>query len=375
MTGSGADTDTRPAVQIARMAEALSPRAGVAMRVLSLVDDPEAGAADLAAAIAADPALAGHVMRVANSSYYGLSGRVGNLQFAVSAIGFRAVRGVAAAAAVGLEDPGAIPEGFWEAAATVAVLCESVAGRLGADPGDAFSIGLLHLVGSAALHRMGPPVPLCMPCEDDGVGLLAAETERFGDDHAAVGGALLARWKLPERLWSIIARHHEQPLPDAPPLERTLRVARLLANRCLTTSGSGPPSDGPTGEPGDGAERGPGDGATGEPGNGPAGGPYDGPDAGPVVGLVEGPSEGLSKRSDAGPGDGAASRPAPLPPAQGGSPEQGPASRPPTEPAAEDTAASDIGWLTDGVLGAADLPALVALGRQQGAALLRGLRG
>lgn len=220
------------AVLLARH-ERLSARADAAARVLRLVDDPDAEAQDLARAMGADPVLAARVLRVANSPYYGLSGKVSTLPFAVSVLGFQTVRTLAVTAAAGLGDPSAVPEGFWQVAATCATAAETLAPQLGADPGDAFSVGLLHTLGAALLHQHEPLGLLCLPEPEDPLERAELEHDRYGITHDQAGARVLEAWHVPSRITVLIARHHEALLPDAPALERALRAARLLTDARL----------------------------------------------------------------------------------------------------------------------------------------------
>ncbi len=216
--------------------EDLPARAGAAALVLRLADDPETSAPHLARALGTDPGLAARVLRMANSSYYGLSGRVATLPFAVSVVGFQAVRSLAVVAAAGLDGPGTAPEGFWRAAALTATGAELVAPLVGADPGDGFSLGLLHTLGSALLHQQGPGAGLCVPEPECAPDLLEAERETYGIAHDELGARVLASWHVPARVCDVVGRHHSPPSHDAEPLDRALHVARLLADRTLRGS-------------------------------------------------------------------------------------------------------------------------------------------
>jgi HD-like signal output (HDOD) protein len=222
------------AVDIVASYEQLPPRAGAAARVLQLVDDPDAGAGDVAKAIGTDPTFAARVLALANSAYYGLSGRVGTLSYAVSVVGFQALRSLAVAAAAGLDKPGSAPAGYWQQAATCATGADLLAPMLGANPGDAFSLGLLHTLGSALLHQHHPLPALCLPYPDDLHALAQAELDIYGIGHAEAGARVLAAWRFPERLCTLIESHHEAPLPDASAVERTLHGARALTHLVLS---------------------------------------------------------------------------------------------------------------------------------------------
>ncbi len=213
--------------------EQLPARAQAAARVLQLCDDPDASAQQLARAIGTDPVFAAKVLRVANSSYYGLSGRVSTLPFAVSVVGFQTVRSLAVVAAAGLDDPNATPQGFWEGAALTATAAEVLAPLLEADSGDAFSLGLLHTLGSALLHQHRPLGLVCLPEPDELSELASAEVAAYGTTHETIGARVLQMWHFPDRVCTLIARHHEALMPDASPLERTLHAARGVADGLL----------------------------------------------------------------------------------------------------------------------------------------------
>jgi HD-like signal output (HDOD) protein len=158
---------------------------------------------------------------------------VSTLPFAVSVVGFRAVRSLAVVAAAGIDDPDGAPPGFWRAASLVATGAELVSPLIGADPGDAFSAGLLHMIGSALLHQHQPLDQICLPLADDPEAAPAAERDRYGISHDQIGSRVLAAWHFPEHICDLIARHHEPALPHSTPLERTLTIARLLSDALL----------------------------------------------------------------------------------------------------------------------------------------------
>jgi HD-like signal output (HDOD) protein len=213
--------------------EQVPARAAAAARVLQLVDDPQTSAADLGRAIGTDPYFAAKLLRIANSTYYGLSGRVAALPFAVSVVGFQAVRSLAVVAASGLDSAAGAPEGFWGVAALCATGSELVAPVLGADPGDAFCVGLLHLLGTGLLHQDTTQVSLCLPEPPDPQVELELELERHGATHDVLAAQVLSAWHFPVHLCDVIREHHQPVLPDASPLRRTLQIARSLAEMVL----------------------------------------------------------------------------------------------------------------------------------------------
>src|SRR5205823_11831074 len=94
--------------------------------------------------------------------------------FAITVLGFSAVRTLAAAAAAGaLDQESTVPSGFWSHAAATAVGASLVADRVGARSTEAFSLGLLHDLGRALLYRVDPIryTALCEQVAADGAML------------------------------------------------------------------------------------------------------------------------------------------------------------------------------------------------------------
>ncbi len=217
----------------------IETRPDAAALVLRLCDDPGSSSDDLAGAIATDPMFTAKVLRTANSAYYGLSGRVATLQFAVSVVGFQGVRSLAVLGISGLDRPDAAPEGFWRAAAFCAVGAEMIAPMVNADSGDAFMIGLLHMMGTALMHQRGDTVAMCLPEGEAPEARDAAERARYGVSHDEVAASAMAEWHFPARIYEVVARHHLPMTPDAQPLERALHIVRSLAGEALDPSTDG----------------------------------------------------------------------------------------------------------------------------------------
>ncbi len=212
----------------------LTERPGAATRVLALCDDPRSSSEDLATAIAMDPIFAAKVLRIANSAYYGLSGRVSTLGFAVSVLGFQGVRSLAVLGAAGLDRADGAPPGFWEAAALCATGAEMVAPLVDAEPGDAFIVGLLHMIGTVLMHQSGEPVSVCVPEDIPPEQRLGEERDRFAITHDELGALALTQWHFPSRIHEVIGRHHLPMTPDAQPLEHALHIARSLAAEAMS---------------------------------------------------------------------------------------------------------------------------------------------
>lgn len=197
--------------QLVRSLDTLRVGNAAAMQVLMCVDDPNADAPRVAAAIEGDTALATQVLKLANSAFYGVSRGVGNVSFAVTVIGFSAVRSMAAVQASGLRgDDVTTPDGFWRRAALSAGASSAVAPIVKVPVGDAFAVGLLQNIGLGLLHNIDPNLhqELIDQHGVDGVALRDAEIAMFGIGHDHAGARALELWHFPKQFVEGISDHH-----------------------------------------------------------------------------------------------------------------------------------------------------------------------
>lgn len=197
------------------------------MRVIHIADDPDCSARVLAEAAAVDPAFAARLLQLANSAYYGRSGRVAAIGPAVVVLGAETLRGLAVTMALGLSgEHGPLPAGFWDRAAGTAAATRLLAPRVGADPGDAFCVGLLREVGQALLFRASPVAYGRLLATLDEAALTEAELAWCGTTSGTLAGHALRAAGLPEAVCSALAG---QAGSTATPLARALRAGVVLA--------------------------------------------------------------------------------------------------------------------------------------------------
>jgi HD-like signal output (HDOD) protein len=212
--------------------DSLPAQQAVAVRVLQVSGDPRSSAVDLAGALMGDPAITAQVIRLANSAYYGLSGRVGTVPFAVTVVGFVSIRSIVAAFAAGaLGSDTPVPEGFWERAAASAAASSLVASRVGASRADAFSLGLLHELGDFLLYRASPEAHAEV---DEGAAhwdcrrRCRLERALFGVDHGQALARCLESWLFPTTFVEAIEAHADTSRVGNP-LARALVSGQAIA--------------------------------------------------------------------------------------------------------------------------------------------------
>src|SRR3954452_3841934 len=223
---------------------------GAAMRLLWMLEAPRNSAADLGHLIESDTALSTQAIRLANTAFYGLSGKVSSAWRAVTVLGLATVRALATTAAFDLfsEKGRSVPDEFWGHSVTTAAAASSLARRVGVQANDAFSAGLLHDIGSALVFRRAPrryDTIVERLADDPTLLLVDVEREEFGVTHAEVGAAALTVMKFPTELCAAIKVHHTPPADVASPLGRLLIAADAIA---IGVDGVGHEKNAPLGE-------------------------------------------------------------------------------------------------------------------------------
>jgi len=128
---------------------------------------------------------------------------------------------------------------LWRHTLAVAVAAQMTAARLGTvSPETGLLSGLVHDIGQVALRVLLPRAyrQVLDHVESGGGGLLEAERDLLGVDHAILGKRLARRWGFPEVFQNVIWLHHQAHVPDgarpgAGSLAQVVRLADLLARQ------------------------------------------------------------------------------------------------------------------------------------------------
>ncbi len=213
----------------------LKARLPVAYHLIALSESADTCASDLGAVVAADPVLTVRLMRLANSAYYGLSGRVATATFAVTVVGFTTVRSLALAAVASMAIGTDLPPSFWETATATAVAAGEIAPRLGLRAQDAFCLGLLASLGQGLLFSADGPAYQSLLDAQAGsrASLTRAERSRYGMSHTGVSAAALRAWSFPEEMVDAMLEAATFGSAARSPGAVALAVAQELAARSL----------------------------------------------------------------------------------------------------------------------------------------------
>ena len=201
----------------------------VAAQIVSVANSDDTDARALSRILATDVALASRVMKLANSAYFGMRGRVTSLQFAVTVVGFTTVRTMATVALTSLDDESRLPEDFWKVTTSVALAASVLAPRFGSRPQDALCIGLLAQVGVALLHHNDPEgYAELVEAEPTFQGRRGAEVRRYGLSGLRLTSIALEQWAFPQVMLVPLQKVDDPTAPDGALLRGSFELAARL---------------------------------------------------------------------------------------------------------------------------------------------------
>lgn len=213
---------------------------GIAMRLLAAIAGESPNLKDIAAIISSDPPLTAKVLKLANSSFYGLPGEVASIQRAAILLGLNTVKNLALSFSLVSRFRSTHRcfdyADFWKDALIGALSAKWMAEKIAIRHGEnLFVMGLLQDIGRLALMESAPQ-EYQLVLEDVAQGsesFHASERRRLGVDHLELGEHILRSWGLPASFAVPIRFHHfpealDEDDPEALSLTRILHVSTLM---------------------------------------------------------------------------------------------------------------------------------------------------
>jgi HD-like signal output (HDOD) protein len=200
----------------------LPPLPQAVLEVMRASRRPDLSARRSIELIECDPALAARTLRLANSAFYGVPGRVGSIGDAVRMLGLRTVSAVLASAALHNAlrvdaCPGFDFQVHWRHAIGAALAARALSSHAGLDADEAFLAGLMHDIGQLVLAAFLPKeagLAIALARESDAPAE-TAELALLGIAHPHIGALVADHWHFPASITLAIERHHA-PEPAAP---------------------------------------------------------------------------------------------------------------------------------------------------------------
>ena len=209
--------------------------------VIHAIDRDNTDQRSLIMKLAQDQAVTTKTLRIANSSFYGLSYHVHSLSDAVSILGFRSLRALVMATVVTNQihhfdvDEHAL-EVLLNHSIQVAVHAQLLASHVHLLPEEAFTAGLIHDFGKLILLSEFPAhyaqVRELQKTQD--ISLCDAEEGIMGMNHAQVGKLLAAHWHFPPEMQQAVGEHHAPVTMQMHTLSVLIHTANFLVKETFS---------------------------------------------------------------------------------------------------------------------------------------------
>jgi HD-like signal output (HDOD) protein len=215
------------------------------MRILERANHPTCTLTEIGKIIGQDPALCGKMLRLVNSSMFGLQRTVASIERALNLLGLNHVRSLVLSLSLpSLRFRSASSEDmkiYWKSSVTAAIVCRELAvHRKTPDPDSEMVAGLLCDMGILLLQEAFPDLYAELAKEPAAVldrSRCELEEKAIGVNHAMAGAFCMKRWNLPDDLTNAIRFHHhpEQAPPAHAPRAHLLSFASQIARLHQTT--------------------------------------------------------------------------------------------------------------------------------------------
>ena len=205
-----------------------------AHKVMTLTQDPESDATQLALVIQSDPTLGGHVMRIANSATYTPNSNLVSIQQAITRLGMNEITNIALSTSMNSKIFHA-PNyevhiaTIWKHALATALWSKEVARVMRSNVEAAFLCGLLHSIGKPViLQTIAENTHLELPLNDDELAQVYTHFE------SSFCQAVCQEWELPSIVAEAISFYKNFiSAPSEPKLAATIAFSAQLANQLI----------------------------------------------------------------------------------------------------------------------------------------------
>ncbi|HVN98168.1 MAG TPA: HDOD domain-containing protein [Syntrophorhabdaceae bacterium] len=221
-----------------RKVEILPTFPGIVGEVINIIEDPMSSAVDLAKTM--DPSMAGEVLRVANTAYFGTRNfrHITSIEHAIAIVGLEHLSNIV------LHMPfvsmikghsGFDRDKFVRHSILSALMAKTISISFErAEPDEVYISGLLHDIGSIIMYRYFHDEweKICTLASSGGLSRLQAETEVLSVHHGVLGAMALEMWNIPKTISDGVMYHHNpDDARDNPDYARVIYMGNKFAKR------------------------------------------------------------------------------------------------------------------------------------------------
>ncbi len=216
----------------------LPPMPQVVIKIQEIIADENANAKKISAIIETDQGIATKVLKVANSSYYGLSGKISSISHASVVLGHKTLGEIVTLAGAEGILAGKLPgygydsKDLWEHSLAVAFGAKIISNPKNPNlVKEAHMAGLIHDVGKIILdsYIVEKKEEIESFMEKEEKAFFDAESQYFGFNHAEIASEVCEKWNFPESINFAIKYHHQPGKSDDSELAYILHMADYIA--------------------------------------------------------------------------------------------------------------------------------------------------
>lgn len=209
--------------------------------LMEAIDQDQVDQRSIILKVAQDQALTSKTLRLANSSFYGLSFQVNSLSDAVSILGFRSLRALVASTVIANQLRHFVMERedveyFLEHSISVGIFAKLLAAHVCANQEQAFTTGLIHDLGKLLLVTEFPEEYRAVKLyeTEHQCARFDAENAVLATNHATIGELLARQWKFPLEIQQAVSGHHDLMTNETSELTMLLTIANIFAKAHMT---------------------------------------------------------------------------------------------------------------------------------------------
>ena len=224
--------------KILRAMKDLPPMPQVVSKVQEIMVNPRMGFKDIAKVLETDQAIAALLLKISNSAYYGMSGKVATIHQAIVLLGYETLEEiltvVVSSTLLGKKLKGYDMDSgdLWLHSLAVALGSKIIAARVNPPlENEAFSAGLIHDSGKLVLDKflVEKKAGFKNVSNMDQSVIAHLEKQFFGFDHAELAFKLCDKWNIPKKQSLAIRFHHNPSDSQGNQLAYILHAADMIS--------------------------------------------------------------------------------------------------------------------------------------------------
>lgn len=214
------EIDPRTIQEVTNRISGLSHFREAQIRLQKLMLDPSVQMTDLSRMILSDPVITAKILRMANSSYFGIRQKIDSISHALMLLGLLNIKNIlyreSARQLFHKDSPlhQDILASLWRHSSLTSVCAQHLCDLFpGLNRGTLFTLGIVHDIGKLIIMDLPQARQLAVDFwgkYPDGI-LIGEEDQLFGINHAIVSGMVMESWSFSELMVRAASAHHLPP--------------------------------------------------------------------------------------------------------------------------------------------------------------------